>query len=286
LVNWAERNVELVDQYKPDMLWFDNGVDQRYLDPLKLWVAAYYYNRAAAWGKQVSISTKKAAYAPSGTNVETIGSIIDFEKIGTRSPAGIRTGAWQVDHPIGSSWGYATDMRVSGPGAIIEALADTVSKNGNLLLNISPTAEGEIPKAQQETLLAVGEWLGTNGEAIYGTHNWFVFGEGMPVRGQPRSGANVRYTVKGDALYAIVLGDSSGGMVKLAALGEKAEGTVKRVTMLGSAGEARVAGRDASGLTLELPKGAGGKYAYVLKVEGIKVPGDSATKDGNPQGGK
>ncbi len=86
LVNWAERNVELIDKYQPDMLWFDNGVDMRYLDPLKLWVAAYYYNRAAEWGKEVSISTKKAAYAPSGTNIKTIGSIIDFEKIGGRRP--------------------------------------------------------------------------------------------------------------------------------------------------------------------------------------------------------
>src|SRR5207249_467158 len=122
LVNWAQRNVELIDKYQPDMLWFDNGVDIRYLDPLKLWVAAYYYNRAAEWGKPVSLSTKKAAYAPSGTNVQTIGSIIDFEKIGNRSPAGIRTGAWQVDEPIGSTWGYTSDMKVSPASVIIPKL--------------------------------------------------------------------------------------------------------------------------------------------------------------------
>ena len=60
------------------------------------------------WGKEVSISTKKAAYAPAGDNLHTIGSIIDFEKIGSRSPAGIRPGSWQVDDPIGSTWGYTT----------------------------------------------------------------------------------------------------------------------------------------------------------------------------------
>ena len=61
LVNWVQRNEELIDKYQPDMLWFDNGVDIRYLDPLKLWIAAYYYNCAATWGKEVSLSTKKAA---------------------------------------------------------------------------------------------------------------------------------------------------------------------------------------------------------------------------------
>ncbi len=142
LVNWFQRNAELIDQYQPDMLWFDNGVDQRYLDPLKLQVAAYYYNRAKGWGKEVSISTKKAAFAPSGTNIQTIGSILDFEG---RIPPNIRTGVWQVDNKIGSTWGYTSDMRVSSAGSIIATLVDIVSKNGTLLLNLSPKAEQMAP---------------------------------------------------------------------------------------------------------------------------------------------
>jgi len=98
-------------------------VDIRYLDPLKLWVAAYYYNRAAEWGKQVSIVTKKAAYAPSGNNTNEIGSIVDFEKIGSRSPAGIRTGVWEVHEPIGSTWCYTSNMTVSPPATVISKLA-------------------------------------------------------------------------------------------------------------------------------------------------------------------
>lgn len=66
LVNWYERNVELIDKYRPDLMYFDNGIDQRYLDPLKLSIAAYYSNRAKSWGKEVSFTTKKAAFAPSG----------------------------------------------------------------------------------------------------------------------------------------------------------------------------------------------------------------------------
>jgi len=279
LTNWVQRNVELIDKYQPDMLWFDNGVDMRYLDPLKEWIAAYYYNRAATWGKEVSISTKKAAYAPGGNNVDTIGSIIDFEKIGTRSPSGIRTGAWQVDQPIGSNWGYATTMTVSGAGAIVGDLVDTVSKNGNLLLNISPTAEGEIPQAQQDTLLAIGAWLDVNGEAIYGSHNWIKYGEGMGARGE----TGTRFTVKGDDLYAIILGQWPGQSATIQSLGSGAglEGKITSVTMLGSAGELQFS-QDASGLKVTLPAAAPCKYAYVLKISGLKMNAEQDPASGNP----
>ncbi|HVU36661.1 MAG TPA: alpha-L-fucosidase [Opitutaceae bacterium] len=280
LVNWYDRNVELIDKYQPDMLWFDNGVDQRYLDPLKLRVAAYYYNRAAEWGKDVSISTKKAAYAPSGTNTETIGSIIDFEKIGPRSPAGIRTGAWQVDQPIGSTWGYTSDMRVSGPETIIAALADTVSKNGTLLLNLSPRADGTIPPEQQETLRGVGAWLAVNGEAIYGTHNWTTYGIGGH-RG--KAGPHIRYTVRGDALYAIVFGEPHGGTITLTPLASptSAGGTVDSVRLLG--GDALPFHQDARGLEVTLPAATPSRYAFVLKITGPTMNPPVDPPDGNPR---
>jgi alpha-L-fucosidase len=156
LVDWYDRNVELIDKYRPAHPVVRQRRRPALPGPLKLRVAAYFYNRAAEWGKEVSLSAKKAAFAPSGTNTQTIGSIIDFEKIGPRSPAGIRTGAWLVDHPIGSTWGYTSDMRVSGPEAVLAGLADTVSKNGTFLLNVSPRADGTIPEAQQATLRARG----------------------------------------------------------------------------------------------------------------------------------
>ena len=281
LVNWYARNVELIDKYQPDMLWFDNGVDQRYLDPLKLRLAAYYYNRAKQWGKEVSLSTKKAAYAPSNKNTETIGSIIDFEKIGARSPAGIRTGVWQVDEPIGSTWGYTSDMRVAGAGSIIAKLADTVSKNGTLLLNLSPKADGTFPSEQQETLLEIGRWLDVNGEAIYDTHNWIKFGEGG---GRGQSGANIRFTVKGEALYAILLGNWPGETVIITSLaqGQPLKGKITAVTMLGGEGELKFS-QEATGLKVELPPAAPGKYAYVLKITGLKMNAPTWTKSGNPQ---
>ena len=276
LVNWYARNVELIDKYQPDMLWFDNGVDQRYLDPLKLRVAAYYYNRAKAWGKEVSISTKKAAYAPSTKNTETIGSIIDFEKIGERSPSGIRTGAWQVDEPIGSTWGYTAGMRVNSAGSIISKLADTVSKNGTLLLNLSPKADGTFPQEQQNTLLEIGAWLGLNGEAIYDTHNWIKFGEGGG-----RGSANIRFTVKGDVLYAIVVSNWPGKEIGIKSLATNfVEGKVKGVSLLGGGKLDFV--QDENGLKAQLPATAPCKYAYVLKITGLKMNPPTWTKLGNP----
>jgi alpha-L-fucosidase len=278
LTNWFARNVELIDKYQPDMLWFDNGVDQRYLDPLKLRIAAYYYNRAKEWGKEVSLSTKKAAYAPSNKNTETIGSILDFEKIGGRSPSGIRPGAWQVDEPIGSTWGYTVGMRVNSAGSIISKLVDTVSKNGTLLLNLSPRADGTFPSEQQNTLLEIGRWLGLNGEAIYDTHNWIQFSDGG-MRGEDKS--NIRFTVKGYVLYAIILGKWPGENITIASLAETV-GKIEAVTLLGGDGNLPFT-QDATGLKVKLPAAAPCKYAYVLKITGLTLNPPTWTISGNPQ---
>lgn len=278
LTNWFARNVELIDKYQPDILWFDNGIDQRYLDPLKLRLAAYYYNRAQEWGKAVSIGAKKAAFAPSNKNTETIGAILDFEKVGARSPSGIRPGVWEVDDPIGSTWGYTSDMTVSGAGTIINKLVDTVSKNGVYMLNLSPKADGTIPPAQQNTLREIGQWLGVNGEAIYGTHNWIKFSDGSG-----RGALNVRFTVNGDALYAIILGNwpASAAVITSLAEGKSPEGKITAVTLLGHEGNLEFT-QDAVGLKIKLPATAPGKYAYALKITGLKMNPPPATLSGNP----
>ena len=283
LTDWYARTVELIDRYQPDILWFDNGVDIRYLDPLKLRVAAYYYNRAQSWGKEVTISTKKAAFAPSGRNTEQVGSVVDFEKIGVRSPSGIRPGVWQVDEPIGSTWGYTTGMSTAPPGSIVRRLVDTVSKNGNLLLNLSPRPDGTIPEEQQATLLEIGRWLGVNGEAIYGTHAWTTFGEASAGTSR-NSSLEVRFTVKGPDLYAVLLGAWPDHEVVIQALSSALPhgGTVRRVGMLGSSDSLPFT-VDAAGLHVTLPPRPPCSYAYVLRIAGLEMNAPLATLSGNPR---
>ena len=274
LVNWYERDVELIDKYQPDLIYFDNGVDQRHIDPLKLEIAAYYYNRAKSWGKEVSFTTKKAAFAPSGTNTKTIASILDFEG---GPPDGIRGGSWVVDRPIGtSSWGYVDGLKANSPETVIGWLVDTVSKNGTLLLNVSPKADGTIPQDQQNTLLAVGKWLAINGEAIYDTHAWTKFEE--------KGKNHIYFTVKGDTLYAIVMGKTAGTEITINSLPESGPaGTVRSVSMLG--GGSLDYKQNSTGLSITLPDSSERHEALVLKIVGLKTNPDLNTDSGNPDCG-
>lgn len=256
LSDWTLRNFELIDKYQPDLMWFDNGANLRVLDPLKLRVAAYYYNRARAWGKEVSISTKYVAFAPSNDDTRQIGSIVDFEKIGVRSPAGIRPAPWMVDDVIGSTWGYTDGMTVSGGAAIVRRLVDTVSKDGFYLLNLSPKADGTIPAEQQRTLLEVGAWLDVNGEAIYGSHAWTRHADN-----------EWRFTVTNGALYAI--GPAGAGTARIASLTPQS-GKVARVELLGGAG-ALTFSQDAGGLKVQLGPVAAQGFPVTLKITGLAL---------------
>jgi alpha-L-fucosidase len=256
LTDWVNRNLELIDKYQPDLLWFDNGVNLRVLDPLKIHVAAYYYNRAKEWGKDVSISTKYIAYAPSNDDTKQIGAIIDFEKVGSRSPAGIRPAPWMVDDAIGSSWGYTTGMKVSSAGTILNRLIDTVSKDGTYLLNLSPTADGTFPEDQKRTLLEIGAWLDVNGEGIYGTHAWTTFGE-----------KGWHFTVKNGALYAIGA-PASGGEASIAALATSV-GRITKVELLGSKSPLTFS-QNETGLKVHV-SGQQGKLPVTLKITGLNL---------------
>jgi len=229
--DWVAKRIETIDKYQPDMLWFDMGTDHA-TDPLKTQVAAYFYNRARQWGKPVAISAKTAAWVS--------GQIMDYEREG-RAPMELTSWIWQPDDPIQDKFGYVEGIHPAPVEQFIWKIVENSSKNGNLLLNISPKADGTIPQEQQDVLLAIGAWLGVNGDAIYSTRPWVRYGEG-PVAdaaaaamaklhadstfagrlngqnlgaGTPVSGggisrngytaADIRFNTHGDTLYALVM---------------------------------------------------------------------------------
>ncbi len=264
LEEWLVRCQELVDKYQPDMIWFDNGVNSRGLDPIKLRFAAYYYNRAASWGKEVSISTKSDAYLA--------GSIRDFERQ-QRAPRELTDYSWQVDDPVLFRFGYTEGSPITSADAVVKKLVENVSKNGALLLNISPKADGTIPDNQTQLLLAIGRWLDINGEAIYSTRPWTNFGEGvldLP-RGQAYSGKDIRFTTRRGTLYAILMAwPGEQAVITSLATGKTFRGKVKSVSLLGHKGTLKFS-QDATGLRVTMPSAKAGEYAFVLKITGLET---------------
>lgn len=183
---WQYRVMEIIDKYHPDLIYFDNGINYRSMDPWKLRIARYYYNSAQKWGKDVSLQSKSDAYLA--------GSIRDFERE-SRAPKEKVDYYWQVDDPIGNKFGYIEGLQLQKADGIIKNLINNISRNGNLCLNISPKSDGTIPDDQKKELYAVGKWLSKYGEAVYGTRAY----------GSNKDG-NVRYTCKGRRnVYAFLL---------------------------------------------------------------------------------
>lgn len=169
LEDWLVRTCELIDKYQPSVLYFDWWIHNHTFKPYLKKLAAYYYNRASEWGKEVTINYKHEAFPP---GVATF----DVER---GALTGISPLYWQTDTAIGKhSWGYTADNEYKTPRQIICDLVDIVSKNGNLLINIGPKADGTITDEETKVLMTMGEWLRINGDGIYGATHWKVFGEG------------------------------------------------------------------------------------------------------------
>ncbi len=262
--DWLLRNAELINNYQPQLFWFDWWIEQPAMDPYRKSFAASYYNKGLEWNKGVVINYKNISY-PEGT------AVLDLER---GKLAGIRKLPWQTDDAIGNeSWGYCAGNTFKDARYVITNLIDIVSKNGNLLLNIGPRPDGTITDDETATLLGTGKWLDVNGEAIYGTRPWKVFGEGptesasgsFADQKKPFTAQDIRYTTKGDTLYAITLGLPL-TTTSLKLLGKKgANGTVENIALVGS-NEKVVWSQAADAVTIKPSKSYPSQNAVAYKI--------------------
>jgi alpha-L-fucosidase len=268
---WLARCSEMVDKYHPQLFYFDWQIEQPAFQPYLRKFAAFYYNRAAQWRRGVVLNSKYEAFPQKA-------GILDIScgtKRMTWDPARVTHAPWQFDTMSTDNWFWRADVKYRPTAELLGELADVVSKNGSYLLNFTPDGDGVFPEPARHTLLEMGAWLAVNGEAIYGTRPWKVFGEGPTPGVGPAfamvtsyTSADIRFTSKRNVVYAILLAPAgrTAQIHSLAASSPYLTGQIASVSTLGS--KARIAWkRDADGLTVELPSEISLTRPVVIKIE-------------------
>ena len=271
--NWLARSTELVDKYHPDFFYFDWWIGQPAFKPGLQQFAAYYYDESARLS-QLPVLTYKEESMPA--NAATLD--IERGKLDT-----LRLLPWQTDTSISiHSWGYVEHDEYRTAKSLIHQLLDTVSKNGNLLLNVGPKSDGTIPEQAQSVLLQMGDWLQIDGEAIFGSRPFAVFGEG-PTKAptnptaknsdiQEYTAQDIRFTTSRDGkiLFAAALGWPPNGTLVMHTLfraNPYLPAAVCSVHLIGSPDAIRFS-QQADGLHLALPsEKPSGDIAYVFRIE-------------------
>ena len=284
---WYERTKELIDKYNPDLIYFDgplpNGIYGQQL-------AAHFYNtKLAKDGTQQGVLTIKR---PRG------GFTLDRECSGEDE---LQKNPFLVDTTVNPGWFYmgnslninkdggdsgmgaisevkAKDKLRMTAGQIVDNLVDIVSKNGNMMLNVGLRADGSLPETFRDELVKIGKWLKLNGEAIYGTRPFKVYGEGIfnmnAAAGKKKYADNLytytakdlRFTTKGNTIYVIAMdwpGNSK--TIRVKNLNNRETNSIKSVSFLAS-GEKVKWKQDENGLYITTPSHPTGEYAYTFKV--------------------
>ena len=272
---WLLRCQDLLAKYRPDFLYFDDY--ELPLGRAGLDATAWYYNESMRWhggALEAVVTAKRLAPAHATAVVETV-----ERGFGDA----LRPLPWQTDTCLGN-WHYDRSLferhGYKSAQSVIARLCDTVSKNGNLLLSVPVRGDGTVDEDELRILDDMAAWMATNGAAIYGTRPWTAYGEGPTQVGggmfnESQTSAftaqDVRFTTRGDTLYALVLGwpgDRRVTIRSLASGSPLAPGEVGRVRLLG--GGPLEHARDAAGLTVTLPatRPAGAVAVYALEIAG------------------
>ena len=273
LDDWLLRSCEIVDKYQPQVFYFDWWICQPVFQPYLKTFAAYYYNRGVEWKKQVAINFKEWE----GISFPQGAGVFDMER---GQADHIRPELWQTCTSVSrNSWGYITNHVYKSTGEIVDELIDIVSKNGTMLLNIGPKADGTIPEQEQRMLREIGAWLKINGEAIYGTRPWHRFGEGPThvaagsfsdkKEKQRFTSEDFRFTTKGKNLYAIALAWPENGTLLIKSLARSdSKRPVRKVELLGFRGKLKWEQRS-DGLLVTLPAKAPSDFAAALRIDDV-----------------
>ena len=276
------RTQQLWDDYRPDMIYFDDTVLPLHgvTDEVGLELGAHFYNSSIRLhGRNEAVMNAKHL-----SPLQRKAMVYDIER---GKAAGILPEPWQTDTCIGD-WHYQRDIfnrhRYKSAATVIPMLADIVSKNGNLMLSVPVRGDGSIDSDEVKIVGDIGAWLKVNGEAIYATRPWTVFGEGPSTKSfekgqfdgqrdadtKPFTPADIRFTQSKDGrtLYALVLAFPADGKVTIQSLAENSAswpGKIGGVRMPGLRGKLKFT-RDANGLHVTLPDKKPGDIAFALKI--------------------
>lgn len=269
---WWAKLKEFIDVYQPDLIWFDWWLENM-TEECRQQFLAYYYNKGIEWGKEVTVCYKETTF-PESTAIK------DFERGRPNQP---KEQVWLTDTSPGQ-WFYRPGAKFKTPNELVDILVDIVAKNGSMLLNVPPNPDGSIPEEMAFLLKEMGVWLKVNGEAIYGTRPWTVFGEG-PTR-LPEGGhkiekikieyknTDIRYTKKSDKEFFAIVMDKSEGETILKTLSTDIgvlNSKIVSIELVGSNEKIEWV-RDSRGVVIKAPKSVPSKYAHSYKItlEGYK----------------
>jgi alpha-L-fucosidase len=263
---WALRTQDLIDKYRPDLLYFDGGIP--YVD-VGLPLVAHFYNENQKWnGGRLDAVLNIKKTKVSGAYREGM-CVQDLER---SKLEGIKPEPWQTDTSINGPWFYEQGGRYETPNAIIDMFVDIVSKNGNLLLNIPLKADGTLDAEEDALLAEMAKWVAVNGEAIFGTRPWIVYGEGPTSVKEGYSeeikevftSQDFRFTTKGNAIYAACL-EWPGERVTIKSLNVLRPDEIRSVRMLGVDQDLEWT-LDKEGLSVKRPEKKPCDHVFVFKI--------------------
>ena len=278
---WFLRCQDLVDKYHPDVVYFDNT--ELPLGQAGLDIVAHYYNANLARNKGQLEAVVNAKYM----KPEHVAAVVEDIERGVAT--GIRPRPWQTDTCIGQ-WHYsraiAEQNKYKTVGQVVDMLLDIVSKNGNLMLSVPVRGDGTIDEHEVAFLEGMAAWMKPNAEGIFGSRPWRVYGEGpstvetpeagqfggaRDVRSRPYTIEDIRFTAKGDVLYAYLLAPKPATQAVIKSLATNSPHTggrrLKDVTLVG--GSKLEWSQGEQGLSVKLPEELPGSEAVGLRIRGV-----------------